>query len=89
MEELVASIEERNVIQAELGAGSDEPARKKRFLSDKSIAARQKNPTSLDENLLSEATVRRRSELFEAACQINGGTTSWSLPGVVVYVIQL
>ena len=84
MEELVASIEERNVIQAELGAGSDEPARKKRFLSDKSIAARQKNPTSLDENLLSEATVRRRrSELFEAACQINGGTTNWSLPGVV------
>lgn len=84
MEGLVASIEERNVIQAELGAGSDEPARKKRFLSDKSIAARQKNPTSLDENLLSEATVRRRrSELFEAACQINGGTTSWSLPGVV------
>ena len=52
MEELVASIEERNVIQAELGAGSDEPARKKRFLSDKSIAARQKNPTNLDENLV-------------------------------------
>ena len=84
MEELVASIEERNVIQAELGAGSDEPARKKRYLSDKSIAARQKNPTSLDESLLSEATVRRRrSELFEAACQINGDTTNWSLPGVV------
>ena len=79
MEGLVAIIEERNVIQAELGAGSDEPARKKRFLSDKSLAARQKNPTSLDENLLSEATVRRRrSELFEAACQINGGTrSSW------------
>ena len=76
MEQLVTSIEERNVIQTELTAGSEEP--------EKSISARQKNPTSLDESSLSKATGRkRRLELFEAACQIHGGSTESSVPGQV------
>ena len=84
MEELVTSIEERNVIQTELTAGSEEPVRKKRrFLSEKSISARQKNPTSLDESSLSKAAGRKRLELFEAACQIHGGSTESSVPGQV------
>jgi hypothetical protein len=74
-----------------LTAGSEEPVRKKRkFLSEKSISARQKNPTSLDESSLSKATGRkRRLELFEAACQIHGRSTESSVPGQVGYVRQL
>ncbi len=50
----------------------------------KSITVRQKNPTSLNESSLSKATgERRRLELFEAACQIHGGSSEWSLPGQV------
>jgi hypothetical protein len=73
VEELVTSIEERNVIQIELTAGSEEPVRKKRrFLSEKSISARQKNPTSLVESSRTKATGRkRRLELFQAAYQVS------------------
>ena len=44
-----------------------------------------KNPTSLDDNsTVSSATKRRRrEELFEAACQIHGGSDNWTLPGQV------
>ena len=85
MERLITSIEETNAIQTDLTAGSEEPVRKKRrYLSEKSITARQKNTTSLDKSSLSKATARkRRLQLFEAACQINGGSSGWTVPGQV------
>ena len=48
------------------------PCKKGRYLPKKSLEERKKNLTSLD--ALSPSVGRKkRCELFEAACQINGG----------------
>ncbi len=54
------------------------------FISDKSISMRKKNPTTLGENsTVSVVTERRRSETYEAACQIHGATDRSTVPGQV------
>lgn len=67
------------------GQGSSEPPRKKRFISERSTSIRMRNPTQLGANsTVSLATSRRRrSETFEAACQIHGATSLSNLPGQV------
>ena len=91
MEELVTSIEERNVIQTELTTGSEEPVRKKRrFLLEKSISARQKNPTSLDESSLSKTTGRkRRLDCLKLHVRFMEAALSRLYQGKLVYVRQL
>ena len=45
-----------------------------KYLPTKSLTERKKNPTDLADSLSPSVGRKRRSELFEAACQINGGS---------------
>ena len=72
VEHVVRELEQTGEIASELGCNATAPCKKGRYLPEKSIEQCKKNPTSLDA-LSSSVGRKRRSELFEAACQINGG----------------
>ena len=85
VDEVVRELEEVDKIHHELRLDTGTQKKADKYLPDKSINERKKNPTDLADSLSASVARKRRSELFEGACQINGGSNekNYRVPGEV------